>query len=58
MFDYFFTNICTSILIIGQIRCGTVYNASKVCLNKDISVINQFKAKVIYMVYILHSIFN
>ncbi|KAL1556374.1 hypothetical protein AAHA92_12009 [Salvia divinorum] len=27
----------------GQIRCGTVYNASKVCLNKDISVINQFR---------------
>ncbi|XP_047974667.1 uncharacterized protein LOC125216922 [Salvia hispanica] len=30
----------------GQIRCGTVYNASKVCLNKDISVINQFRQRI------------
>ncbi|KAL1532624.1 hypothetical protein AAHA92_32609 [Salvia divinorum] len=29
----------------GQIRCGTVYNASKVSLNKDISVINQFRQR-------------
>ncbi|KAL1564041.1 hypothetical protein AAHA92_06446 [Salvia divinorum] len=30
----------------GVIRCGTVYNASKVLLNKDVDVINRFRERI------------
>ncbi|KAL1554933.1 hypothetical protein AAHA92_15433 [Salvia divinorum] len=32
--------------LFGLIHCGTVYNASKVLLNKDIDVINRFREMI------------